>query len=92
MMNCNDHSLEALLDGDDDGSEFRDVVEHVESCEHCQTRLGQLAAEAGEWHEARKWLSDYDANERCQADGRPGGQKRTADASSARYQQEFVTC
>ena len=77
IINCNDHSLEALLDADDEGSEFRDVAKHVESCEHCQTRLGQLAAEAGEWHEARKWLSDNDANDGCQDNDRAGGRKRT---------------
>lgn len=61
MMKCNDHSLEALLDADDDASGVRGVVQHVESCEHCQNRLGQLAAEADEWREARKWLSDADS-------------------------------
>src|SRR5262249_12138513 len=60
-QSCNDHRLLALLSSDDCGpdvgTENRAAAEHVENCPRCQSRLVELAANAGEWHETRELLS-----------------------------------
>jgi serine/threonine protein kinase len=48
--------LERLLsDGDDEAS--RELTDHLEQCETCQTRLAELAADATWWNEVRESLS-----------------------------------
>ena len=55
---CSDDQLRILLqsDSDEGGAEFRSVATHVDCCETCQARLGELAAEVGEWAEAHEML------------------------------------
>lgn len=55
---CNDDQLRFLLqsDSDEDSAEFRSASTHVDHCDTCQTRLGELAAEDGEWDEAHEML------------------------------------
>ncbi|HQX52118.1 MAG TPA: protein kinase, partial [Planctomycetaceae bacterium] len=60
-MKCDDKSLELLLEADDDSGLHRQVAQHVESCDHCQTRLVQLAADAKDWSEAKHWLAKDNA-------------------------------
>ncbi len=60
-MKCDDKSLELLLDADDDSSVHRQVAQHVESCDRCQTRLVQLAADVDDWSEAKHWLAKDNA-------------------------------
>lgn len=52
MMNCSDESLRLLLREDEQSGDYRDAARHVDSCPHCQQRIGELAAEDDEWHEA----------------------------------------
>ena len=55
-LNCSDDSLRLLLREDEQSGEYRDAARHVDSCPHCQQRIGELAAEDGEWHEAHEML------------------------------------
>ena len=58
MTKCDDAALAALLNTCDDiGEQDADVSEHVESCQHCQTRLLELAADAEQWDAVSQWLS-----------------------------------
>ncbi len=56
MMNCSDDSLRLLLREDEQSDDYRDAARHVDSCPHCQQRIGELAAEDDEWHEAHEML------------------------------------
>ncbi len=56
MMNCSDDSLRLLLREDEHSSDYREAARHVNSCPHCQQRIGELAAEDDEWHEAHEML------------------------------------
>jgi len=40
MMNCSDDSLRLLLREDEPSSDNRDAARHVDSCPHCQQRIG----------------------------------------------------
>jgi eukaryotic-like serine/threonine-protein kinase len=62
MMNCSDDSLRLLLREDEQSDDYRDAARHVDSCPHCQQRIGELAAEDDEWHEAHEMLLAGDAN------------------------------
>jgi eukaryotic-like serine/threonine-protein kinase len=55
---CSDEQLQFLLksDSDEGSAEFRSASTHVDHCDTCQTRLGELAAEEGEWDEAHEML------------------------------------
>lgn len=55
---CSDEQLRFLLqsDSDEGSAEFRSASTHVDHCDDCQTRLGELAAEDGEWDEALEML------------------------------------
>ena len=55
-LNCSDDSLRLLLREDEDSGEYRDAARHVDSCPHCQQRIGELAAEDDEWYEAHEML------------------------------------
>lgn len=60
-MKCEDIDLAALLDADEEHFRSSDnvpeVAQHVESCEPCQTRLTNLAADEQQWRELQSWLS-----------------------------------
>ncbi len=61
MMKCDDAALAALLNTCDDvGEQDSDVALHVESCQHCQSRLSELAADAEQWDAVSQWLSPGD--------------------------------
>ena len=47
---CSDEQLRFLLqsDSDEGSAEFRSASIHVDRCDDCQARLGELAAEGGE--------------------------------------------
>lgn len=55
---CSDDQLRILLQSDsgEDSAEFRSVATHVDRCDTCQNRLGELAAEDEEWDEAHEML------------------------------------
>ncbi|MFM9962206.1 MAG: serine/threonine-protein kinase [Planctomycetaceae bacterium] len=53
---CSDDSLRLLLREDEQSGDYRDAARHVDSCPHCQQRIGELAAEDDEWHEAHEML------------------------------------
>jgi hypothetical protein len=55
---CSDEQLRFLLqsDSDEGSAEFRSASIHVDRCDDCQARLGELAAEGGEWDEAHEML------------------------------------
>lgn len=53
---CSDDSLRLLLRADEQSGDYRDAARHVDSCPHCQQRIGELAAEDDEWHEAHEML------------------------------------
>ncbi len=61
MMKCNDVDLAALLDEDEEhfrsGDNMIEIAQHVESCECCQSRLSELAADDRQWNELQTWLS-----------------------------------
>ncbi|MEO2013709.1 MAG: hypothetical protein ABGZ53_05000 [Fuerstiella sp.] len=60
---CSDVCLHVLLDTSEGSAEFNVAAEHLESCEHCQTQLADLAAGRNEWHKARrsKLMNESDA-------------------------------
>ncbi|MDA1049087.1 MAG: serine/threonine-protein kinase [Planctomycetota bacterium] len=61
MTKCDEVALAALLNTCDDVDEHdSDVALHVESCQHCQSRLSQLAADAEQWDAVPQWLSPDD--------------------------------
>ncbi|TXT18553.1 MAG: pknB, partial [Planctomycetota bacterium] len=53
---CSDDRLRLLLREDEQSGDYRDAARHVDSCPHCQQRIGELAAEDDEWHEAHEML------------------------------------
>lgn len=55
-LNCSDDILRLLLQEDEQSGDYRDAARHVDSCPHCQQRIGELAAEDDEWHEAHEML------------------------------------
>lgn len=57
---CSDDSLRLLLREDEQSGDYRDAARHVDSCPHCQQRIGELAAEDNEWHEAHEMLLAHD--------------------------------
>ena len=59
---CSDEKLRLLLYGEEGGEEFRDAVEHLQSCAACQSRLDELAASENEWTEAKQSLTSDDAD------------------------------
>lgn len=58
-MNCDDPPLEVLLRGDESSDEFRQLAEHIESCERCQQRLTHLAADDVQWDDVSALLRGY---------------------------------
>jgi eukaryotic-like serine/threonine-protein kinase len=80
---CSDEQLRFLLqsDSDEGSAEFHSASTHVDHCDTCQTRLGELAAEDGEWDEAHEML--VAVNEiREQGDSQP----RTGSWYASRWQ------
>lgn len=80
---CSDEQLRFLLqsDSDEGSAEFHSASTHVDHCGTCQTRLGELAAEEGEWDEAHEML--VAVNEiREQGDSQP----RTGSWHASRWQ------
>lgn len=56
---CSDDCLRALLESKSDADQdLHDVTKHVESCEVCQRRLLELAADEDDWHLAKESLSE----------------------------------
>jgi serine/threonine protein kinase len=53
---CHNARLELLFTEDETSDVFRALVLHVDGCEHCQTSLSALAADADWWREAREQL------------------------------------
>ncbi len=62
IMNCSDDSLRLLLREDEQSGDYREAARHVDSCPHCQQRIGELAAEDDEWHEVQEMLLAGDAS------------------------------
>jgi serine/threonine protein kinase len=54
---CDDQRLYLLLRGEEASAEFHAAEAHVEACPRCRSRIEQLAADAGQWVEARQLLS-----------------------------------
>ncbi len=57
LIECDDRQLVAMLRTDGDGSEQGPLIEHVETCLHCQRRLQELAASNDDWRRAGHVLS-----------------------------------
>lgn len=55
---CDADRLRRLLNDELSSAEQLDVTAHVESCEHCQQQLEQLAAGPDWWSETREFLVD----------------------------------
>ena len=53
---CSDENLRSLLRVDEDSDDYRAAARHVDACPRCQSRLGELAAEHGDWQEAHEML------------------------------------
>ncbi len=69
MIKCDDEALAALLNTCDDvGEQDSDVAQHVESCQHCQSRLSELAADAEQWDAVSQWLSPGDVTSEIYAE------------------------
>ena len=69
MIKCDDAALAALLNTCDDVDEHdSDVALHVESCEYCQSRLSELAADAEHWDAVSQWLSPGDVTSEIYAE------------------------
>ena len=60
---CGDERLRLLLYGDEEGTEFRDAVEHLQSCATCQSRFDELAASQAQWQEAKQSLTLDEADQ-----------------------------
>ncbi|MBM82169.1 MAG: hypothetical protein CMJ78_16505 [Planctomycetaceae bacterium] len=84
LKTCSDNSLQALIDADDIAGKFSEAAEHVESCEYCQTRIGELAADEDEWHETKQWLTSDNADEACQEYNFDNPLRETADGHRSR--------
>jgi len=61
MTNCNEQMLIALLDSKED-SEDSAAAKHLETCDSCQLRITQLAADQDSWHTAAAALNDQPPN------------------------------
>jgi serine/threonine protein kinase len=55
---CDDRQLQLLLSTDEQSDEFCAAAMHVEACPRCQLRLSDLAANASQWDEACRLLSE----------------------------------
>ena len=60
---CSDDRLQILLTDDDSTPEFQTIADHLESCDYCQKRLSQLAADNSDWDGARGFLTDRTASD-----------------------------
>ena len=56
---CSDVRLRQLLKAEDDSEDLRAAAMHVEQCRTCQSRLEELAADAGCWDEAHHMLAAH---------------------------------
>ena len=54
---CSDLKLQDLLGSDEASGEYQSALLHVDSCQVCQQRLEQLAAESCIWQEAKSVLT-----------------------------------
>ncbi|XZE54089.1 protein kinase domain-containing protein [Planctomycetaceae bacterium SH139] len=67
-MKCEQIDLDDLLNADDHVEAYReDVTRHLESCQICQSRLADLAANMQQWEAAQHWLSCESQQENSQA-------------------------
>ena len=60
VMQCNDDQLLAVLDMDVIRPEHDSLLEHVENCPHCQSRLQELAATENDWQKTASILTSTD--------------------------------
>lgn len=65
---CDESRLEVILRAEEDSDEFRAAVGHVDSCEVCQQRLTEMAADISDWKEVRDLLSGDDVMPLWKAD------------------------
>jgi len=68
---CNDDRLRILLAIDEDSQQYRQTLNHVDHCEHCQSRLEQIAASEIAWQEAQAMLTSSDCSLKEDAKRRP---------------------
>lgn len=61
MTNCNDQILISLLENKEDVQDLA-AAKHLESCDSCQLRITQLAADQDSWHAAADALNDETPN------------------------------
>ncbi|MBL8812393.1 MAG: serine/threonine protein kinase [Planctomycetaceae bacterium] len=57
-LRCNDALLQAMLCEELPTDASNDVLDHVESCQHCQQRVTELAASAADWKRMADAMSD----------------------------------
>lgn len=60
ILQCDDRQLLAILETDGGAVEHESLLDHVEICEHCQSRLQELAAGDDDWIRAGSVLSETD--------------------------------
>jgi serine/threonine protein kinase len=60
-VTCNDAQLASVLQGDDSSAPSPQILEHIERCPQCQSRLAELAASENQWASAKGWLSGCDS-------------------------------
>ncbi len=53
---CNDERLRTLLTTDEHSSEYRQNLKHVDSCDQCQLRLEQIAADQDVWQQSSEGI------------------------------------
>lgn len=59
QFSCDDRQLQQMLDSKAGADQFEPLLQHIEGCLRCQTRLDQLAADRQQWTQAAQILSGY---------------------------------
>lgn len=74
---CDDRQLKKLLRSDAPSSSDQSLIEHLDDCPHCQSRLWELAASDEDWKQAATVLADRDHAADRQDNLTPGAARRT---------------
>ena len=60
---CNDHRLLEMMESQQAADHFADLLQPVESCQRCQQRLDELAAEPTLWSNAATVLTGFSSRD-----------------------------
>ena len=89
---CNDQLLRSMLHAESDDAGHESIIEHVEHCDRCQSRLERLAAGDDDWQDAMEALksprtTDRDGSLQERTDHRTAWKGRTIEWTESMVRQ-----